>query len=184
MKFKLSTTLAVALLTVAAQFSARGQANDCYNIQCPSTIRVPCEGVWGAHAWYKVTVSNICAGAVLPTITYAPPPGSVFPSGTNKACATIQIPGQPARECCFDVIVEGCCSTNCIDLVCPRDILVGCQQTAGPPGAFLDLPEPKAVNYCGDHTIPANFSVRCIPAPANPGQPVFFPPERTQSFAA
>jgi len=176
MNAKLSTSLLVLLLSWVSQLTARAQANDCYDIHCPTNIVAPCEGIWGAHAWYSVTVSNRCASAPAPIITYSTPPGSVFPPGTNKVCATIQIPGLPARECCFDVIVDRCCSTNCIDVICPRDIVVGCSPSPGPPGAMVDLPQPKAVNYCGDGNIPATFSFRCIPASPNPGQPVFFPP--------
>src|SRR5207253_1123939 len=105
------------------------------------------------------------------------PPGSLFPPGTNVVCATIQIPGLAPRQCCFDVIVDNCCPTNCIDLICPRDIVVPCQQNPGAgPGAFVDLPKPQVTNYCDDHVLPANLEVRCTPQPSATGGPVFFPP--------
>ncbi|HMC26375.1 MAG TPA: hypothetical protein VKM56_01135, partial [Verrucomicrobiae bacterium] len=133
MHSKTSSALFVAVLLLAGQFSLSAQSQDCYYIQCPTNIYAPCEGVWGAHVWYSVIASNRCNPSAPPTVTYSIPPGSAFPSGTNIVCATIQIPGLPARNCCFEVIVDKCCSTNCIDLVCPPDLVVGCQQTAGPP---------------------------------------------------
>jgi len=175
MKSKTSSALFVALLFLATQLSLRAQ-QDCYDFQCPTNIFAPCEGVWGAHVWYSINATNRCNPSVAPTVTYSVPPGSIFPPGTNTVCATIQIPGVPPRNCCFLVIVDRCCSTNCIDVICPKDIVVTCQNTAGPPGAFVDLPQPKAINYCGDHTIPASFAFRCIPAPPAGGGPVFFPP--------
>ena len=176
MKAKTSATLYLGILFLASQPALLAQGQDCYDIQCPSKILVPCEGPLGAHAWYSVTATTICAGAPAPTITYSVPPGSLFPPGTNVVCAVIQIPGMPARQCCWDVIVDGCCPTNCIDVICPSNIVVGCQQAAGPPGAFVDLPKPRATNECGDHILPATLAWRCFPEAPTPGGPMFFPP--------
>src|SRR3954453_13914287 len=136
MKAKTSAILFVAILFLTSPFRVQAQA-DCYSIQCPSKIFAPCEGRYGSHVSFSVTASNLCSPAVAPTITYSVQPGSVFPPGTNVVCATIQIPGLAPRTCCFDVIVDNCCPTNCIDVICPKDIVVGCQQAAGPPGAFV-----------------------------------------------
>src|SRR5205814_6465005 len=122
---------------------------------------------------FSVVASNLCNPSLPPSVTYSVPPGSILPPGTNTVCAAIQIPGLPARQCCFDVIVDNCCSSNCIAVVCPTNIVVGCQQTAGPPGATVVLPKPVATNYCGDHIVPSTLFFRCsYPT----GQPVFFPP--------
>jgi hypothetical protein len=74
------------------------------------------------------------------------------------------------------VIVDDCCSSNCIEILCPTNLVVPCQQTAGPPGAFVTLPPPRATNHCGDHVLPTTQQWRCTPPPASPNQPVFFPP--------
>src|SRR5262249_13009453 len=81
----------------------------------------------------------------------------------------------PARECCFDVIVDRCCSTNCIDVICSKDIVVPCEPTPMGIGAMVLLPEPQATNRCGDHLLPATLFWRCTPQVA-PNQPAFFPP--------
>ena len=175
MKVKTSFLLLVALLLCALQFPLHAQNPDCYDIQCPSKVFAPCEGVYGAHAWFSVTASNRCNPAQPPTIQYSVPPGSVFPPGTNVVCATIQIPGLAPRQCCFEVIVDSCCPTNCIDVVCPRNIVVACQQTPTGPGAFVTLPKPFATNYCGDHVLPPNLQWQCTPQTVA-GQPTFFPP--------
>src|ERR1043166_3197355 len=173
MKAKTSAALLAVLLLLGMQFPLAAQT-DCYSIQCPSKILVPCEGVYGAHVSFSVTATNTCDPANPPTITYSAPSGSVFPPGTNTVCAVIQIAGLPARQCCFDVIVDNCCSTNCIDLICPRDLVTACQ-TGPNAGAFGVLPQPPISNYCGDHQLPASFQIRCNPQSA-PGQTVFFPP--------
>lgn len=175
MKNKLTAILFVALLTLAAAWTGRAQPTDCYDIQCPSKILAPCEGVYGAHVWFSVTASNRCNPDLPPTIHYSILPGSVFPPGTNVVCATIQIPGLAPRECCFEVIVDTCCSSNCIDVLCPRDIVVPCQDTSTGPGAIVVLPKPEATNYCGDHVLPANLQWRSFPT-VQPGQPTYFPP--------
>src|SRR5882672_8766170 len=114
MKAKTSNAFFMALLFLAAQFSLRAQTPaDCYDIQCPSKVFAPCEGPFGSHVWFSVTVSNRCPQVPAPVITYSADPGSVFPPGTTVVCAKIRIPGLPDRQCCFDVIVDGCCPTNC-----------------------------------------------------------------------
>jgi len=173
MKAKTLAAFFVALLVLASQFSLRAQS--CYGYQCPQKIFAPCEGVYGARVSYTITASNLCNPSLPPTVTYSIPPGSLFPPGTNIVCATIQIPGLPPQQCCFQVIVDNCCPTNCIDIICPSNVVVGCQQAGGSPGAFVVLPQPAPTNYCGDHTIPANYQIRCMPQ-SQPGQPVFFPP--------
>src|SRR5947209_5771645 len=100
MKAKTSAAFFLALLFLATPFSLRAQPVDCYDIQCPSKIFAPCEGVYGAHAWFSVTATNRCNPSVPPTITYSSPPGGLFPPGTNTVCATIQIGGLPPRQCC------------------------------------------------------------------------------------
>src|SRR5438552_4764144 len=140
MKAKTSAAFFMALIFLAAQFALHAQS-DCYDIKCPSKIFAPCEGVYGAHAWFSVTASNTCNPSVPPSVTYSAAPGSVFAPGTNVVCAIIQIPGLQPRQCCFDVIVDNCCPTNCIDLICPRDLFVPCQQQGTTPGAFVDLPK-------------------------------------------
>ncbi len=176
MKAKTSAAFFVALLFFATQLSLRAQTPDCYVIQCPSKVLAPCEGVYGAHAWFSVTVSNLCPAAPSPTVIYSVPPGSVFPPGTNVVCAFIQIPGLPAQQCCFEVIVDGCCPTNCLDLICPSNVVLACQTAAGAPGAFVDLPKPQVTNHCGDHLLPATLQVRCTPQASAAGGAVFFPP--------
>ncbi|MDB6031266.1 MAG: hypothetical protein JWM16_1604, partial [Verrucomicrobiales bacterium] len=153
MKTKLATILIAFLLSLTAALTGLAQNPDCYSIACPSKILAPCEGVYGAHVSFSVTASNLCNPAQPPTITYSIPPGSVFPPGTNVVCAKIEIPGLPPRECCFQVIVDTCCSSNCIDVICPPNIVVGCQDTQNGPGALVTLPKPEATNYCGDHII-------------------------------
>src|SRR5437773_1707072 len=132
MKAKTSAAFFTALLLLGMQFPLAAQT-DCYNIQCPSKIFAPCEGAYGAHVYFSVTASNICDPANPPTITYSALSGSVFPPGTNTVCAIIQIGGIPPRQCCFQVIVDNCCPTNCIDLICPRDVVVPCQTALSPP---------------------------------------------------
>jgi len=178
MKAKTSAALFAAFVFVATQFSLLGQPTDCYNIVCPSKIFAPCEGVYGAHAWFSVAATNTCDPTLAPIpVTYSAAPGSIFPPGTNIVCAVIQIPGLPARKCCFEVIVDNCCPTNCIDIICPSNIVVACQQTAGAqPGAQVALPKPVVTNYCGDHVLPATLALRCTPPTSTSGGATFFPP--------
>src|SRR5438046_3676065 len=174
---KASALFLMVLLILTTRSNLFAQANDCYDYQCPTNIFAPCEGVWGARVWYTVYATNRCDPANPPTVTYSIPPGSTFPPGTNVVCATIQIPGIPPRNCCWQVIVDKCCSSNCIEVLCPRDLIVPCQQTPQGPGALVDLPQPKATNYCGDHIIPSTFQWKCYPPPPSPaGSPYFFPP--------
>src|SRR6266404_839948 len=149
MKTKASALFLMALFLLATRSLFGQVAGDCYDYQCPSKIFAPCEGAWGARVWYSVTASTRCNPTVLPTVTYSIPPGSIFPPGTNVVCATIQIPGLPPRNCCWDVIVDNCCATNCIEVICPRDIEIPCQQTPFGFGAFIPLPQPTATNNCG-----------------------------------
>src|SRR5262249_25131452 len=76
---------------------------------------------------------------------------------------------------CFDVIVDRCCPTNCIDIICPSNIVVACQQTAGQPGAYVTLPQPRVTNHCGAHVLPTGIQVPCRPQ-GQPGEAVLFPP--------
>src|SRR6185503_6586328 len=174
MKKSLILFWALLALLISASRS-KAQNPDCYDIQCPSKIVAACESAFGTRVWFSVTASNRCSATAPPTITYSVAPGSLFAPGSNIVCATIQIPGLPPRQCCFPVVVDNCCPTNCIDVICPKDIIVSCQQTAAGPGAFVNLPRPQATNYCGDHNLPTDLQWRCIPAP-QPGQAVFFPP--------
>lgn len=172
MKAKLSAMLSLAILLMASASAVRAQSPNCYDYKCPTNIVVPCEGAWGAHVWYSVQVTNYCNPSAPPNVTYSTAPGSIFPPGTNKVWATIEIPGLQPQRCYWDVIVD-CCSTNCIEIICPTNMVVRCQDNTARPGAFVDIPRPRATNHCGD--LPANLQWRSMPA-QTPGQPNFFPP--------
>src|SRR5437764_12787599 len=73
MKAKISAAFLMAVLLLGA-LSLRAQS-DCYSIQCPSKIFAPCEGVYGAHVSFSVTVSNLCDPSAPPTVTYSIPSG-------------------------------------------------------------------------------------------------------------
>lgn len=171
----------ILLAGVLAASAASASAQSCYRLDCPDPIFARCEGTFGTHVWYNVTVSNLCAGTPGATVSYSIPPGSLFPRGTNIVCATaVLATGQPVAQCCFPVVVAGCCPTNCLDVLCSTNVLKNCQTTQFGPGAMVDnaeLPPPVVTNYCGN--APRVVTTRTPPMPAT-GGPTYFRPGTNQ----
>ena len=73
------------------------------------------------------------------------------------------------------MIVDSCCPTNCLELICPTNIVVACQPNNpnGQPGAMIPMPAPTVTNHCG--TVPAGVQLQCFP-PVAAGTPTYFPP--------
>ena len=157
--------------------TSSASAQSCYRLACPDPIFARCEGALGTHVWYNVPVTNLCAGTPNATVVYSIPPGSLFPRGTNIVCATaILVTGQKVAECCFPVVVAGCCPTNCLELLCATNVVKNCQTTQFGPGAMVDnseLQPPVLTNYCGNP--PRTVTTRTPPAPAS-GGPTYFRP--------
>jgi hypothetical protein len=91
---------------------------------CPSDMRVRCTSPEGARVDYAVTALRGCT-PVAELVQCIPPPGSLFPPGTNKVSCTLTVPGRQPVQCSFNIIVS-----------CQRDRTV----RITPPTANPDLP--------------------------------------------
>lgn len=137
-------------------------------IVCPTNVTACAEADGFAPVdFVPPQVINPCNVDVSRTCSV--PPGTRFPIGvtTVACCIRWKDATRDRNDCCtFDVIVECCPPTNCVQVVCPSNIVVRC---AGPNGA--DVPYTAyATNVCTGGSSP----VSCYPPPG------FFPPGNTQ----
>lgn len=88
-----------------------------------------------------------------PTITCVPPPGSVFPQGVTTVLCEAKDECGNVDRCTFTVRVF-CPQTNCVEMVCPTNIIVDC---AGPNGAVATF-DAYALDTCTGAKLPVNCS--------------------------
>ena len=116
-KFILLTTLTLAALHAVAQ------GVPCIDIRCPSNIVAQCQSAAGAPVAFTVTATNVCGTTV--SLICIPLSGSTFPIGTITVNCTATGSGQTNR-CSFPVTVIGNCSSNCLTIKCPSNLVVQC----------------------------------------------------------
>lgn len=86
----------------------------------PASFRAHCTGTKGAVVEYSVTATDNADPK--PLVQCTPASGTIFPFGTNVVkCIASDASGNRITKT-FEVVVEGNCAANCLEIECPRSI--------------------------------------------------------------
>ena len=157
------------------------RGTNCFQVQCPADKTVPCGSAW---TFDQPTASSCC-----PNEFYSPvaPPTNVLiiPVGfvTNGVCPYVDITETwliydgcgDSNYCSQTVTVTGCCSTNCINLTCPSNIVVSTCSNCVP--VFYSA---RASNACCFSNVVLNYnppSGACFPLGTNTVQVTAYDPD-------
>ena len=139
-------------------------ATNCLQIQCPSNIVVT--SCTNLPVFYAPTVTDSCCSNW--SVNCTPPSGSFFaPNTTNLVICTATDYCGMSNDCSFTVtVLSGTnCPTNCIDLICPSNIVITtCSNCAQ---AFYAATATNSC--CFDHVV-LNYSTNsgsCFPLGTN-----------------
>lgn len=153
-----------------------GTEPGCLVFDCPDNITLDCQPPGGAPVNFQVMANNLCATNEPITIECSADSGDRFPIGTTAVnCTAASFNGQfwETNVCTFFVTLTTNCPpqppTNCVEIVCPPDIVVECQSSLGTPVNYPITAE----NLCyPEHPV----FIYCDPIPGS-----IFPPNSTTS---